>query len=276
MMSAIQIIALREIQDGLRNRWVAAIIILLTTLALSLYFLGSSPGGSIRASSLEVTVVSLSSLSVYLIPLIALMLSYDALVGEFERGTMLLLLTYPVARWQIVMGKFLGHAGILLIAILVGYGGTALVMVLSTETSIEHWQAYLMMMASSWLLGAIFIAIGYVISVWVRERATAVGAAVGVWLCAVVLYDLGLMGLLLADKEQGLSQNLFATLIVANPTDAYRIFNLTGVDSIQQLAGMVDVGADFASHPALLLGVMSAWLVVPLIVTILRFRGREL
>ena len=44
-------------------------------------------------------------------PLIALLLSYDAIVGEVERGTMMLLLTYPVARWQVVLGKFLGHVG---------------------------------------------------------------------------------------------------------------------------------------------------------------------
>ena len=273
-MNAIAIIASKEIRDGLRNRWVASVIILLTTIALSLYFLGSAPGGSIRASSLDVTVVSLASLSVYLIPLIALMLSYDALVGEFERGTMLLLLTYPVARWQVVIGKFTGHMVILQAAIVIGYGGTALVIVFSS--GIENWQAYLMMMASSWMLGGIFIALGYVISVFVTERATAAGGAIGVWLVAVVLYDLGLMSLLLADEEQAISQKLFSTLIVANPTDAYRIFNLTGFESTRLVAGMADIGAGAAVNPGLLVFVMGVWLVVPLLVTVWRFRGREL
>lgn len=275
-MRAIRIIAAKEIRDALRNRWIAATIALLATISLLLYFLGASPGGSIRASSLDVTIVSLASLSVYLIPLIALMLSFDALVGEFERGTMLLLLTYPVARWQVIMGKFIGHMVILLTAIVVGYGGTALVIVFSTNSGADNWLAYLMMMASTWFLGGIFIALGYLISVLVQERATAVGAAIGAWLVGVVLYDLGLMGLLLADEEQSISQNLFATLIVANPTDAYRIFNLTGLDSIKQVAGMSDIGASTAVNPALLLGVMAAWLLLPLLLTILRFRRREL
>ena len=95
-MNAVTVLATSEIRDGLRNRWIAASIILLTALSLSLYFLGSAPTGSIKASSLSIAVVSLASLSVYLIPLMALMLSFDALVGEFERGTMLLLLTYPI------------------------------------------------------------------------------------------------------------------------------------------------------------------------------------
>jgi Cu-processing system permease protein len=275
-MRAIRIIAAKEIRDAFRNRWIAATIVLLATMALSLYFLGASPGGSIRASSLDVIIVSLASLSVYLIPLIALMLSFDALVGEFERGTMLLLLTYPVARWQVIIGKLIGHMVILLIAIVVGYGGTALLIMLSTNDGAENWQAYLMMMASTWLLGGCFIAMGYLISVFVRERATAAGAAIGVWLVGVVLYDLGLLGLLLADKEQAISQNLFASMIVANPTDAYRIFNLTGLDSIKQLAGMSDIGAGAAINPALLLIVMAAWLLLPLFLTILQFRRREL
>ena len=42
------------------------------------------------------TVVSLASLTVFLVPLIALLLAYDAIVGEAERGTLLLLLAYPV------------------------------------------------------------------------------------------------------------------------------------------------------------------------------------
>ena len=114
-------LALKELRDGFRNRWVAAAIVVLGILALVLSVLGSAPTGSVRVSELDISVISLASLSVYLIPLIALMLSYDALVGEFERGTMMLLLAYPVTRWQIIIGKFLGHLMILLIAIVVGF-----------------------------------------------------------------------------------------------------------------------------------------------------------
>jgi Cu-processing system permease protein len=275
-MRAVAIIAGKEIRDGLRNRWVAATILLLTTVSLSLYFLGSAPTGSIKAGSLDVTVVSLTSLSVYLIPLIALMISFDALVGEFERGTMLLLLTYPLARWQVVAGKFVGHMTILLSAILIGYGGTALAIVLATGSSTENWQAYAMMMASSWMLGGVFVALGYLVSSLVSERATAVGAAIGVWLVAVVLYDLGLMSMLLADEQQRIGQALFSTLLAVNPTDAYRIFNMTGYDSVSQAAGMADIGVKANLSPLLLLIVMGTWILLPLMITVFRFRQREL
>lgn len=275
-MSVIAILAMKEIRDGLRNRWVAATVLLLTTLALALYFLGSAPTGNVKATSLDVTVVSLVNLSVYLLPLIALMLSFDALVGEFERGSMLLLLTYPVTRWEIVAGKFVGHMVILLIAILIGYGGTALAIAMATGSSVEHWLAYVIMMASSWLLGGVFLALGYVISALVEVRATALGAAIGVWLVAVVLYDFGLMGVLLADTEQVISQNLFSALLAINPTDAYRILNLTGIESVSQVAGMANIGVKFNLSPWLLLVMLGMWIVLPLTITILRFDRREL
>lgn len=275
-MRAIRIIAAKEIRDGLRNRWIAATIVLLAALALALLFLGSAPTGTIKASTLDVSVVSLASLTVYLLPLIALMLSFEAFVGEFERGTMLLLLTYPVARWQVVAGKFIGHVAILALAILIGYGSVAVVIAWTSGGDTQGWQAYLAMMASSLLLGSIFIGLGYVVSVLVRERATAAGAAIALWLVFVVLYDLVLLGVLLADKGQAIGEQLVGILMLINPTDAYRIFNLTASEGVRQVAGMTDlvVAGNFSS--AVTIAVMSAWAMLPLALTAVLFQRREL
>lgn len=275
-MRAIGILATNEFLDGLRNRWVAATIILLGATALALLLVGSSPTGTIRAGALNISVVSLTSLSVYLLPLIALMLSYDALVGEFERGTMLLLLTYPVARWQVVMGKFFGHMMILLAAVAVGYGGAAVITVLFTDNGIEGWQAYLTMMGSSLLLGAVFIALGYLVSVLVRERSTAAGAAVVLWLIFVVLYDLALLGMLLADQEQKIGQTLFSALMLASPADTYRLLNLTAFDTVGQVAGIAGVATRSGFGVPLLLGLMTTWVALPLAATMAVFHRREL
>ena len=86
-MTRLFIIAGREVRDGLRNRWVLATTVLMAALALTLSFLGSAPTGNVGVGPVEVTIVSLSSLTIFLLPLIALLLSFDALVGEFERGT---------------------------------------------------------------------------------------------------------------------------------------------------------------------------------------------
>ena len=275
-MSIVWTLALKELRDGFRNRWVAAAIIVLGILALSLSVLGSAPTGSVRVSELDIRVISLASLSVYLIPLIALMLSYDALVGEIERGTMMLLLAYPVNRWQIIMGKFLGHVLILLIAILVGYGGTVVILTLATDSGTEGWQAYAVMMASTLVLGAVFIALGYLVSVLVRERATAVGAAIGLWLVFVVLYDLLLFGMLTMDEEQKIGQQLFSMLMLVSPTDTYRVLNLSLFEGVSEAAGIAGVASEAGLGAALLVSAMLTWIILPLGATLLVFQRREL
>jgi hypothetical protein len=60
------------------------------------------------------------------VPLLALLMSFDAIAGEVERGTLPLLLTYPVSRLKILLGKLLAHIAILALATGLGYGLAAL------------------------------------------------------------------------------------------------------------------------------------------------------
>jgi len=268
--------ALAEIQEGIRNRWVIASILLLTVLAVSLTLLGSTPVGITKASLLSVTMVSLTSLSIYLIPLIALMLAFDTIVGEYERGTLLLLLTYPVRRWQIIIGKFLGHLSILAIAILLGYGIVALYFAFDGVGTGQEWQDYFLMMGSSLLLGAIFIALGYLVSVVVQQRSTATGISLGLWLFIVVFYDLILLGMLLADKSHVIQSKLLAVLILFNPADVYRLFNLTGSELATLVSGMSGVAQTDLLAPLTLIMTLLLWLLVPLMLSIYIFQKKEI
>jgi len=49
---------------------------------------------------------SLVSLAIYLVPLISLILGYDAIVGERERGSLDLLLALPITRLELLLGKY--------------------------------------------------------------------------------------------------------------------------------------------------------------------------
>ena len=275
-MKMLWILALKELHDGLRNRWIAAAILLLGSLALALSLLGSAPTGSVSVNELDITVISLASLSVYLVPLIALMLSFDTLVGEFERGTMMSLLTYPVTRWQVIMGKFLGHVLILSVAILAGYGGALLIMIFVAGGSTEGWQAYALMMLTTLLLGAVFIALGYLISVYVKERASAAGGAIGVWLIFVVMYDLILFGVLLMDEQQVISQQLLSILMLISPTDSYRILNLSLFEGVSQASGIAGIASQAGMSGIVLFSVMLAWVIFPLGASLFIFMRREL
>lgn len=276
-MRNILIVARKEIQEGLRNRWVLATTLLLAALALSLTFLGSAPTGTVGVRALDVVIVSLSSLTIFLLPLIALLISHDAIVGEMERGTMLLLLSYPVARWQVLLGKFVGHLSILAFATLLGYGAAAAALV-ATGAAIdaESWAAFAAMIGSSVLLGSVFIAVGYLVSALVRERGTAGGIAIGIWLVFVLIYDMALLGLLVVDQGQVVSGRLLDALLLLNPTDAYRLFNLTGFANIGAFSGMAGIARNAALSPAVLLAALAAWALLPLSLAALAFSRREL
>lgn len=274
-MNALFTIAIKEIRDGMRNRWVIATTILLATLALTLSFLGSAPVGAVKASSLAVTVVSLSSLSIFLLPLIALLLSHDAIVGELENGTMALLLAYPVARWQVLLGKFLGHVVILTVATAIGYGAAGVAVALGGEgIDAPAWPAFSAMIATSVLLGAAFVAIGYLVSVAARERAIAAGAAIGVWLVFVVIYDMALLGLLVADGGKTITVTTLDWLLLCNPADVYRLFNLTGFANVGSFAGMAGVARDAQLSIPVLLVALASWIVLPLTAAVILF-GRK-
>ena len=269
-------LARKEWRDGLRNRWVAAAILLLAGLALLLALLGTTPTGSVKASALAVTLASLASLTVYLLPLIALMLAYDAVVGEAERGTLLLLLSYPVPRWTVILGKFLGHLGILALALAIGYGGPSVWVALARSSAPGDWMALAALLGSSLLLGATFLALGYLISAVVRERATAVGVAIGLWLVMVVLYDLGLLALLVADTGQTIGQGLFALLLLINPTDAFRLFNLMGSETAALVSGLAGIEGNKAWIGPLGLASIGVWLVGALTASMLVLHRKEL
>ena len=275
-MSALLIIAGKEIRDGMRNRWVIAVTLLLAALALTLAFLGSAPVGTVKASSLSVIIVSLSSLSIFLLPLIALLLSHDAIVGEIERGTMALLLAYPVARWQVLLGKFLGHLAILAIATAVGYGAAGLAIgVIGGDVDTQAWPAFAAMIATSVLLGAAFVSIGYLLSAAARERAVAAGAAIAVWLVFVLIYDMMLLGLLVADGGRTITVATLDWLLLFNPADVYRLFNLTGFASVGAFAGMAGLARDAQLSMPVLLAALAAWVAVPLAAAVVLFGWRQ-
>ena len=231
----------------MRNRWVLATTLLLAALALSLTFLGSAPTGNVGAGALDVVVVSLSSLTIFLLPLIALLISHDAVVGEMERGTMILLLSYPVGRYQVMLGKFCGHVLILAFATVIGYGAAAAALAITGASVLAaSWYAFASMLGSSILLGAVFVAIGYLISSLVRDRGTAAGISVGIWLLMVLVFDMALLGMLVVDQGRIVSAPVLEALLFLNPTDLYRMTNLTGFN-VSQFSGMAGL-AGTATH----------------------------
>lgn len=272
-MPAVLTLATKEVREGIRNRWVLATTLLLAALALTLALLGSAPTGTLGASRLDVVTVSLASLTIFLVPLIALLLSHDAIAGEAERGTLLLLLAYPVGRGAVILGKFLGQLAILALATTVGYGTAALAV--GWNLGLAAWTAFAAMVGASILLGAVFLALGLLASTLVRQRSTAGGIAIGLWLLFVLLYDMAFLGLLVATGGHSLPGPLIDALLALNPTDAYRLLTL-GMAGTGGLTGIGVLADHTALTPPVLVAVLLGWTAAPLALAALVFSRREL
>ncbi|MEZ5797829.1 MAG: ABC transporter permease subunit [Paracoccaceae bacterium] len=237
-MSRILSTAATEFRIALRNRWVAIALVLMAVFSLVLALAGSAPTGGLGVDRLSVTVASLTSLSVYLIPLLALLMSFDAIAGEAERGTLPPLLAYPVAREEVLIGKLAAHLGILALAVLLGHGLAAGVAFWSDAGSLSGLPALWRLSWSSVLLGATFLGAGYALSALSRRPSGAAGLAIGLWLGLVVLYDLALLSAIVADNGGWFTTTAFPFALLANLADAFRLFNLTASGATAVAAGV--------------------------------------
>ncbi len=275
-MREVMIVAGKEFSDGLRNRWILAITLAFALLAVGLAWFGAAASGELGFTRISTTIVSLASLAVFLIPLIALMLAYDSIVGEDEQGTLLLLMTYPISRAGLLAGKFLGHGAIMALSTLAGFGIAAItIMLLAEQATLATFAGpFSLFIASAVLLGWVFLALAYLVSVVTREKAKAAGLALLVWFLFVLVYDLALLGLLVG-TEGRLDGSLFRLLLLANPTDVFRLVNLAGFEETAAASGLLSIFGDGSHSTFLLLGILAAWIIVPLTLAAALFAARR-
>lgn len=274
-MKQIYTIARKEFSDGLRNRWLLAISLLFAVLAVGIAWLGAAASGQLGFTSIPATIASLASLATFLVPLIALLLAYDAIVGEDEGGTLILLLTYPLSRGQLLLGKFVGHGLILALATLIGFGCAALaiaVLVADVDLGLLVW-AFTRFMLSSTLLGWVFLAMAYVLSSRVSEKSSAAGLALGLWFLFVLVFDLALLALLVLSQGK-FNPDLLPWLLLLNPTDVYRLINLSGFEGSGNAVGVMALGGDLPLAGGLLWLCLLLWVVAPLLLAYGVFRRR--
>jgi len=259
-MNQVWNIARKELSDGLRNRWMLAISLVFALLAVGIAWFGAAASGQVGFTSIPATIASLASLATFLMPLIALLLAYDAIVGEEEGGTLMLLLTYPLSRGQILLGKFVGHGMILGLATLIGFGCAALaiaVLVPDIELGTLIW-AFTRFIISSTLLGLVFLALAYVLSSSANEKSTAAGLALGLWFLFVLVFDLALLAILVI-SEGSFNPDALPWLLLLNPADIYRLINLAGFESSTSTVGVMALAGDLPVSSSVLWGCLVGW-----------------
>ncbi|AKJ30803.1 ABC transporter permease [Caldimonas brevitalea] len=263
-------LAAKEFRDRMRNRWVLAVALVFTVFSLVIATMGGAQQGALGFRSIEFTIASLVSLVIYLIPLIALLLGFDAIVGERERGSLDLLLALPITRLELLLGKYLGLAAALSLSMLAGF---ALVGALMFKPlgwgGLYHYGGFVL---SSMLLGLAFLSLAVMLSVLAHDRARASGLAIALWFLFVLVFDLLLLGALVFGGGRW-GGDLFPYLLLLNPADVFRILNVFSLDQVRTLYGLDSLVPPALGSPWLLAGAMLAWIVAPLGLATWRFRS---
>ncbi|MGL1957016.1 MAG: ABC transporter permease [Colwellia sp.] len=272
-MKQILTVAHKEFRDGLRNRWLVSITLIFALLSIGLTYFGAAASGAIGITSLSTTVASLSSLAVFLIPLIALLLSYDSFVGEQESGTLLLLLTYPLSKSQLLLGKFIGQGSIIALATVLGFGSSAVLLYFQLNNS-DIISAFGLFIFSAILLGLSFTAISYLISLLVSEKSKAAGFALITWFLFALAFDLALLALLVG-VEEGITQQGLTQIMMLNPADIFRLINFAGLDS-GDINGVLAIAVNASLSQAQLILTLVAWVILPLTLAIFIFKKKKL
>ena len=227
MLRVARALARHELAERARDRWVIVATILFGLLATGITAYGRSAGDAVAA----VTGPSLVTLATFLVPLVALVLGHDAIVGERERHTLGLLLSLPVSRFEVLAAKFVGRALALTAAIAIGLGCSAFFLEGGQRALI--W----MLLPNTLLLGIAFLSVGMLVSTVTTRHATAASLAVVIWFVLVLFWDLGLLAALVA-TDGAMSQETVSWLVTLNPAGLYRtglLVDLVGVAALEEL-----------------------------------------
>jgi ABC-2 type transport system permease protein len=149
---------------------------------------------------------------VFLVPLIAISLAFDAINGEFSRRTLSRVLAQPIYRDALLMGKFL--AGLLTLALvftaiwllIFGLG----IVGLGVPPGGEEVARSLWFLVATIFFGGIWLSLAMVFSVVFRQSATAAMAAIAVWLFFTVFWNIiaGVLAPIISPVHLGLTQEL--------------------------------------------------------------------
>ena len=231
---AIGLVAAREIRDAMRGRWFVLAAACVLVLSLGLALLGLAGARRAGLAGFDRTTASLLNLALVFVPLVTLSLGALGIAGELEDQSLAMLLAQPVTRLEAYLGKYLGLLGAVAAAIVAGFGGTAVVVGLSTGTA--RLGAFVALLALALLLAAATLALGTMLSVALRSRARVIGAAFTVWLVLVYVCDLGTIGLAIARNL--VPAQVFALALV-NPVEQARVLGTLVLSDRLEVLGPV-------------------------------------
>jgi Cu-processing system permease protein len=225
-MHRIAVIAREEYRRTIESRWLFLFSILFALVVLALSFFGLAQSQEVGFQGFARVTLSLLNLSLFLVPLAALLLGVTSLSGGAE--SLSLLLAQPVARGEVLAGKFLGLGAALTVAQAVGFGGGGLVV--AWNAGAAQAPAFLVLTLLSIALGWLSVSAALLVAAIWPDRLKAMSAALTLWLLMVVAYDLVILGATALLHGVPLQAVLLPALLV-NPVDLVRVLTTLAVGS---------------------------------------------
>ena len=272
-------IAKKEIMDNIRNKWIILVSVMFAVLTIVVSYFGSLQSKGWQ--DLGLTISGMANLVTFLVPIIALMLAYATIIGEIERGSMNSLLSLSINRYEIVIGKFLGLAGVLCFTIVVGFGTAGLLIAANVPN--VNYVDYGIFIGSTMLLGLVFLTIALCLSTMFNKRSTAMGGAIFLWFLFNIILPIVFLGLLITsiDFNQVIEQQTlvvpewYNVLNLLNPTSVYSSILTSAIGPISS-----STPADFSSpswySAEFLVGVLFLWVFVFFIIGLWRFQRKDI
>ncbi|HSC35746.1 MAG TPA: ABC transporter permease subunit [Thermodesulfobacteriota bacterium] len=260
----------KDMRESIKNRWFVLYTASFSVLAI-LILTAASGGGQISGfSGYGRTAASLINLVLLFVPLIALVTGAISISGERENGTLQYLLSQPVTKSEVFIGKFIGVLIPIWFSISLGFGLAGIGVALKGGAG--GITDYVLTALMSGLLAASLLSVGFVVSVFSGKASKAIGIAVFLWLLFIILGDLGIMGTA-AVMDLGIKQVF--VLAVLNPAEVFKIASVLLLSPRYEILGPVGVYAvrTFGSGGIVLLlvSILSLWTIVPLALAHLTF-----
>ncbi|MFC6964596.1 ABC transporter permease [Halocatena marina] len=181
-MSAL-LVARKDIQDAIRSRTLLIVTCLFTTF-LSIYTYVTvamiTPSQPVGATDLYLPVASV-------VAVVGTLLGYNSIVGERASGSVKFLLGQPHTRRDVVVGKFLGRAAVVMVTVLVAFAVVGPhYAVLAASPSVT---AYAVLVGKMLVLGVVFVAVSVAFSAALRSTTVATWGAVGIAVLFAFVWD---------------------------------------------------------------------------------------
>jgi ABC-2 type transport system permease protein len=160
-------------------RSIAVTVLVFTVLAVGLTFAVADPRPDFGPLPMQFAILSVGSALSFLLPLVGLIGSYAALVGERETGSVRFLLGLPNSRADAYVGKFLSRATVVLVPLVVGLALTGIVVALTFQDGSFLGMLGLTLVSVPYAL--VFVGIGLSASAYADNSNRAVAVAIAVF-----------------------------------------------------------------------------------------------